>query len=316
MRYKGSEPERDGWSLLTIGADLEPLDDEELNQRLSAGCIGAAAESGASWMHNVVRGLGIAALKRVQISGIEVSTVDLAEGKQINTICKGMLLTALGDDNISEGSCYLVSDLGTVERIENAGALLARMQGQGGQLEVLEDEDMQYPPVTLSWTGGGRQKPNGIYFNRFTVTHLPEGWTACTALQSLSDAAVSVKMGDPLTSALSGDGFCAGAFKLSSECASGHGRNFVAVYSRASELHFVPWMHVEALEGGAADQATKADIVRMLQQNKSWPSARSMGEKSQRARNPPRCAARSAAARQARRARDARRPAAARRGEA
>ena len=39
-----------------------------------------------------------------------------------------------------------------VERIENAGALLARMQGQGGQLEVLEvleDEDMQYPPVAL-----------------------------------------------------------------------------------------------------------------------------------------------------------------------
>ena len=131
MRYKGSEPERDGWSLLTIGADLEPLDDEELNQRLSAGCIGAAAESGASWLHNVVRGLGIAALNRVQIGGIEVSTVDPAEGKQINTICKGMLLTALGDDNISEGSCYLVSDLGTVERIENAGALLARMQGQG-----------------------------------------------------------------------------------------------------------------------------------------------------------------------------------------
>ena len=61
----------------------------------------------------------------------------------------------------------------------------------------------------------------------------------------------------PLTSALSGDGFCAGAFKLSSERASGHGRNFVAVYSRASELHFVPWMHVEALEGGFADQATK-----------------------------------------------------------
>ena len=53
-------------------------------------------------MHNVVRGLGIAALNRVQIGGIEVSTVDPAEGKQINTICKGMLLTALGDDNISE----------------------------------------------------------------------------------------------------------------------------------------------------------------------------------------------------------------------
>ena len=243
VRYKGSEPGRDGWSLLPIGADLEPLDDEELNQLLSAGCIGAAAESCASWMHNVVRGLGIAALNGVQIGGIEVSTVDPAQAQQF----KGVLLTALGDDNISEDSCYLVSDLGTVERIENAGALLARMQGQGGQLEVLKDEGMQYSPVALAWTGGGRQKPNGIYFNRFSVTHLAEGWTACVALQSLSDAAVSVKMGDPLTSALSGDGFCAGAFKLSSERASGHGRNFVAVYSRASELHFVPWMHVEAV---------------------------------------------------------------------
>ena len=102
VRYKGSEPGRDGWSLLPIGADLEPLDDEELNQLLSAGCIGAAAESCASWMNNVVRGLGIAALNGVQIGGIEVSTVDPAQAQQF----KGMLLTAL------------VSDLGTVERIE------------------------------------------------------------------------------------------------------------------------------------------------------------------------------------------------------
>ena len=47
VRYKGSEPGRDGWSLLPIGADLEPLDDEELNQLLSAGCTSAQLQSPA-----------------------------------------------------------------------------------------------------------------------------------------------------------------------------------------------------------------------------------------------------------------------------
>lgn len=212
---------------------------------------------------------GVTPADGTRVDGVLVCCIDPGTKEHYERATSGTIFTKERDCSIDTIDIYIASDLG-----RGVGAfskmckeeLIERLRNNKHKLTVLPPElDKVTAPnraAGLGWNGGNSPAAVLIGGGSSTDLHPTQGWRYFLCYSPVDPSAMPIGYGAAVTSAVTGEGWCAGIFSASK--VAGSTKTFVAVFSLAKVLAVVPVRHVER-RTIAADQPSAADAAMMAE---------------------------------------------------